>query len=119
MEVGLKAIDDALPQQAVHLTASAGRGPIHGLLNAGHCICRNLDIAVAGLAVLQRGDVIGVEIEAGQIRNFGRVAELSDSQKPGELAETVEVIGEPEIGFQSGIDAYRSKDEDFRRLAGL
>src|SRR6516225_1342215 len=61
------------------------RRPIHRLLELFHGFCRQLDLAVAGLAILQLLHVFPFESEAIEIRKLRWITELSNREKTGKL----------------------------------
>src|SRR5215831_13800123 len=69
--------------RTICLVRCARCGPIHRLLEPFHGFCRQLDLAVAGLAILQLLYVFLFESEAIEIGELRWITELSNREKIG------------------------------------
>ena len=54
---------------------------------------RHLNLAIAGFAILQGLDVFFIELRICEVGLLRRIAEFSDRQYAGELAQAVEIAG--------------------------
>ena len=78
----------------------------------------HLNPTVAGLATFQGLDFIAVECKTAQVSKLRRIGEYYKRQKAGNLAKAVEIAGQLEVGFGSGMDEDRTKQQDLGRHAG-
>src|SRR5271156_5041211 len=113
-----QALQSQLLDELVHLVVGVGCGPIDGLLQLLHGAGRQLNLAAARLASLQRLRVVAVERETLQVGKLRRSAEWFDCQISRNLAQPIEIIGELEVAFRRRIDVDRAEHKNLRRSSG-
>src|SRR5580693_4986322 len=93
--------------------------PVHRLFKRVHRTGGQLNVTMSGLAAFQLFDVFRLQSETFQVRQLGRIAELSDRKIVWKLAKFSYIRSELQIFFGSRPHIHRTEYEHFIRRAGF
>ena len=117
--VGQELLESPLLQVLIDSVRQIRRRPIDGLTKGGDGASRHLNLAVGGLAILERLDVFGVESEAAEIGELRLDTDGAEGQVSWNLSQTVKVTGELRVASRVGLDVNGAHNEHFRGHSGF
>src|SRR5208337_388741 len=98
-----------LLQEPIYLFVHIGGIPMDGALKRFDRARGQLNLTVAGGALLQGLDLIAVERKILQVREFRGIAEDLERPIAGKLATPVEIPGKLDVALRSSVDVDGAK----------